>query len=265
MDVAQIKSLLMEIMADDFVPDEYKEEVSMFLTLNTASEDLLIEAYELAQDLLEVNPREKLPASVSRFVVAKFKDEIKHDNDMAACALGILFLQKRCVDVDYTGAIRCFETAACLGSIRGSVLLSMCHCYGWGTAVDYQRAEELLCNTGNDALALLLQGKMLADEKTGKTDRAEAYFKFLECEKNMDAYDRELFGAELYYCLGDCYLEGYAGNRDNCEALKYYRLAEVQYYRRVFQGDTFVMERLGEVRRMAEKVEKLIWDEFSVN
>lgn len=265
MDVAQIKSLLVEIMADDFVSDEYKEEVSMFLNLNTVSEDILIEAYELAQDLLEVNPREKLPASVNKFVVAKFKDEIKHDNDMAACVLGILFLQKRCADEENSNAIHCFETAVRLGSVRGRALLSMCYYYGWGTGIDYQRAEELLCNTGNDALALLLQGKMLADERIGKTDKVEAYFKFLECDKNMNAYDREFFGAELYFCLGDCYLEGYAGNRDNCEALKYYRLAEVQYYRRVFKGDTFVMERLGEVRRMAEKVEKLIWAEFSVN
>lgn len=262
MDVAQIRSLLMEIMTDDFVPDVYKEEVGMFLALNTASEDMLIEAYELAQDLLEVNPREKLPASVSRFILAKFEDEIKHDNDIAACVLGILYLQGRLEDTDYTGAVKCFETAAGLGSARGSALLSICHYYGWGTEVDYQYAEELLCNTGNDALALLLQGKMLADDKTGKTDRAEAYFKFLECDKNMDAHDREFFGAELYFCLGDCYLEGYAGNRDNCEALKNYRLAEVQYYRRIFDGDAFAMERLNEVRRRAEKVEKQIWAEF---
>ena len=111
-----MREMLQNILEDKEVSQAYKDEIEDFVAINTDENDFLAEAYELAQELLYINPGEKLPLSVSRFVEWKFEDEMENGNGSAACALGIMYLQGRCVKCDYEKALECFEKAESLST-----------------------------------------------------------------------------------------------------------------------------------------------------
>lgn len=258
MNTEQITALLKNIMLDEQISEKYKEAVGTFLELNVSCQSILMSAYELAAELTETEPDKRMPESVSRFVIEKYTDELEHGNGTAGCVLGVMYIQGRFGDTEFLKAYECFARAAALKNTRGIALLGTCYYCGMGVGKDFKKAAELFESVKEDTLSLLLQGMMLADGTAGRTDRTEAYFRFLQCADQIELADTELFGAELNTCLGDCFYEGYAGGKDICEALRYYYEAEVQYYKRILNGDFYAGRGLQRVKEKSRRIQNQI-------
>lgn len=247
--------------AHDINEVEYPE-TSRLINLFLVMEDEMKDYSHLADRLMQADVTKLMPSVVVNLVKRIYEQDIEFDNAMAANNLASLYYGGRVGGKpDYEQAAKYYEIADRLGYSLATENLAYIYYYGLGTDVDYEKAYLFFSKA-------TLSGRYEAMYKLGDMFRfgyyveknehmtAFCYTRAAEMLQNENEAYIKCFGS-AYHRLADMYYEGIGVDIDLKNALHFYQMAEVNYYKQIEDGDKYhtnqikvVIERQKKLRRM---------------
>lgn len=222
---------------------EYPEIYSVIHScIDVEAEDVLICAYDIAQNLYDADAAKQFPKPVSDFLVKVYEEEVANGNADAACNLGALYYTGRIGAQNYSKAIEYYKLAADGGCRQARENLGYCYYYGRNVAVDYEKAFSYFALGAfcGSIASLYKIGDMYRNGFYVEKNEKEAFEIYNQCLKNIDDRSTALYGADVMLRLADCAFEGIGTDVDYEKALVFYQRAEQLFYARLRDGDFMI-------------------------
>ena len=172
-------------------------------------------------------------------VVGSLLDEINENNHDASCDLGALYYTGRIGEQNYEKAVYYYEKSAKLGNRQAIENLGYCYYYGRYVEVDYKKAYHYFVKGALDGhlVSLYKIGDMYKNGLYVEKDERQAYYIYRRCSELLTDEQEEIFGADIYIRLADCYYYEVGVEKNLGVSLYCYQKAEQLYYPRIVGGD----------------------------
>ena len=242
-----------EVILPKLDAEIYRETIEVFEMI---LDDMWCESFtDFCSDIIDKDKNYLIHPDVSSLLLEILTEEMNNGNSSATCLIGSLYYTGRIGEQNYEKGVYYYEKSAKMGDRQAQENLGYCYYYGRLGEVDYKRAYHYFVKGALDGHvnSLYKIGDMYLNGYYVEKDEVEAFNIYRHCFTLLED-NADLFGADVYIRLADCYFYGTGTEINYQNALSFYQLAEKYYYPRISDGDFMYTKQYYRSIEMQNKV-----------